>query len=180
MDINPHDINLKIVITGPESTGKSTLSKILAQEFKTIWLPEYAREYLAKIQRPYHQQDLTEIALGQHAREKEIAQSSKLAFIDTSFEVLKVWSEWKYGVCDQILIDLFNKERADLYLLMYPDIAWEDDPLRENPDDRKTLFEIYETLLQSTGVAYCVIKGHDESRVKNAIVAVQVFLDLHI
>ncbi|MCD4735883.1 MAG: ATP-binding protein, partial [Bacteroidales bacterium] len=90
----------RIAITGPESTGKSRLSAQLAEHFNTVWAPEYAREYLQKIQRPYTQEDLLEIAKGQkRMHEKMMKFARNILFCDTEMLVIKIWSEFKYGNC---------------------------------------------------------------------------------
>ena len=97
---------LKIVITGPESTGKSTLTKQLAAHFKVDMVNEYARTYLQNLTTEYTQSDLTEIAIGQISLEDKASKSnSKFIVCDTSLEVIKIWSEFKYGSCDPFIIN---------------------------------------------------------------------------
>ena len=159
---------IKIVVTGPESTGKSSLCQELANHFKTIWIPEFAREYLEDLGRPYEEADLTEIALGQKHNEDQVDKNG-IYFVDTSFEVLKIWSEWKYQRCSDAINALFEENQVDLYLLLYPDLPWQHEPLRENPDDRLQLFEIYRNLLSSNNLPFEIIKGSGSERVENAI-----------
>ena len=160
--------SIKIVVTGPESAGKSSLCRALATHFSTIWVPEFARAYLENIHRPYEESDLTEIATGQKRKEDEV-EKKNIYFVDTSFEVLKIWSEWKYGRSSEKINSLFEGNQVDLYLLTYPDLPWQDDPLRENPDDRLQLFEIYQNLLLSNKLPFEIIKGSGLMRAKNAI-----------
>ncbi|MFY0628146.1 MAG: ATP-binding protein [Reichenbachiella sp.] len=169
---------MKIVVTGPESTGKSTLSKSLAKTFNSKWLPEYAREYLENIDRAYEEKDLLLIAQGQYERQNKISKDELPIFFDTSFEVLKIWSEWKYGHCHNEIKHLFLSEKPDLYLLMKPDLPWEEDELRETPNSRNELFDIYEQLIQATGIQYYIISGEGNQRLSKAIRKVRTTLNL--
>ena len=109
----------KVVITGPESTGKSTITRQLANFFNIDMVKEHSRSYLEKLERPYVQNDLTAIAKGQIAIEDEVSKAgSKFIICDTSLEVIKIWSEFKYDSCDSFIIDEVNNRLPDLYLLM--------------------------------------------------------------
>jgi NadR type nicotinamide-nucleotide adenylyltransferase len=164
---------IKIVITGPESTGKSTLAKKLSVHFDAPWLPEYAREYLENLNRDYVQADLLEIALGQSLSEKKaLKKRPALLLADTSFEVIKIWSEWKFNECHTHINKLLNEQSADLYLLLYPDVEWQHDPLREHPNQRLQLFQKYEQLLIENNCFFNVIKGTGINRFKNATKAI--------
>ncbi|MEO9966613.1 MAG: ATP-binding protein [Reichenbachiella sp.] len=163
----------KIIITGPECTGKSTLSRQLSEYFEQPWLPEYARTYLSQLDRPYQQEDLLEIAKGQIECENTLlGENHNQVFMDTSLEVIKIWSEWKYRHCDNHIVDSLKARKADFYLLLSPDMSWEQDPLRENPDDRELLFDIYKQELESLGCPYEVISGLGLLRTRRAIKAI--------
>jgi NadR type nicotinamide-nucleotide adenylyltransferase len=160
---------LKVVITGPESTGKSTLAKQLADCFNVDMVKEYARTYLEKLDRPYEQSDLTAIAKGQIMLEDNaLANNSRMIICDTSLEVIKIWSDFKYHSCDPFISDSYYKRKPHFYLLMTPDLPWQPDPLRENPFDRDELFEIYQKELISTGTPFYEILGNGEERLKMA------------
>ncbi len=160
----------RIAITGPESTGKSTLASDLAKYYKTVWVPEYAREYLEKINRPYQYEDIVEIAKGQLIHEDSFIQRAKKILIsDTELLVTKVWSEYKYGKCDSWIIDELQKPRYDLYLLTDIDIPWEYDPLREHPETRTQLFNIYHKEIKKQGIPFIVISGPRERRLQKAV-----------
>jgi len=166
----------KITITGPESSGKTTLARQLAKAFDTLWAPEYAREYIDQLDRPYREADLLEIARRQVAREDEFAEKSgELLFCDTSLEVIKIWSEYRYGRCHPWILEQLEKRQPDLYLLCAPDLPWEYDPQRENPDDRDALFDIYRKEL--VGKKLIEIRGDSEDRTQKAIEAVQSLCD---
>lgn len=167
----------KVVVIGPECTGKSELSQYLADEFNTVWVREYAREYLDALERPYNITDLTLIANGQLQSEDQMAQrANKLLICDTDLHVIKIWSIFKYGYCDPSILDAISKRKYDLYLLTYIDIPWAYDPLREHPDQRETLFDIYVQELQNQPVPFTIIKGSREERRKSAKQAVTALM----
>lgn len=165
----------KIVVLGPESTGKSTLSQKLAAHYNTVWTPEYAREYIENLSRPYEQHDLLAIARGQLQLEDEKAQqASDLLICDTDLYVIKVWSEHKYGQCDPQILEQIASRRYDLYLLTYIDIPWENDPQREYPDPqmREYFYRIYRDIVMNSGVPWADIRGSYAEREAKAIAAV--------
>lgn len=170
----------KVVVIGPECTGKSALSEFLANHFKTEWVPEYARGYLDNLVRPYSQHDLTTIAHGQlRLEDKSMLHSNKVMICDTNLYVLKVWSEFKYGNCDPEILDLIRKRKYDLYLLTYIDIPWEADPLREHPHKRQQLHDIYLSEMKNQSVPFVEIKGDRSTRQQTAITAVNNLLNLN-
>ena len=162
---------VKVVITGPESSGKTKLAELLAEHYQAPWVPEYSRDYLLELDRKYREEDLLTIAQGQVAREDEFAQKRpELLLCDTSIVVLKVWSEYVYYRCHPWILQQIELRPVDLYLLCFPDVPWEPDPLRENPLDRDVLFDMYQQSL--TGKPTVVIRGDYPKRIakaKNAI-----------
>jgi len=168
----------KVVIIGPESTGKSTLSEQLAKHYNTSWVPEYAREYLVQHGTEYTYDDLLTIAKGQVALEESYinraSPSSKLLFIDTDQYVMKVWCEFVFGKCHQWVLDQITKRKYDLYLLCNIDLPWIHDPLREYPDlaPRLELYAIYKNLLTNQSVPWVEISGNYDDRLQKAIQAV--------
>jgi NadR type nicotinamide-nucleotide adenylyltransferase len=167
----------KVVIIGPECTGKSALSEYLAEHFKTDWVREFARGYLDNLPRPYEQFDLLNIAHGQIRIEDAWERDANdLLFCDTNLYVIKVWSEFKYGSCDPAILDIISKRKYDLYLLTYVDIPWEEDPLREHPDKREKLYQIYLSEMKNQPVPFVEIKGERDERRKTAVEAVNRLL----
>jgi NadR type nicotinamide-nucleotide adenylyltransferase len=167
----------KIAITGPESTGKSVLSQQLAAHYHTVWVPEYAREYLAFIGRPYVESDILEIAKGQLKNEKTaLSAADSFLFCDTELIVTSIWSEVKYHRCDPWISENIKENPYDLYLLCNIDLPWEYDPLREHPGQRQFLFDYYTRELENTGRPFRVVSGFGIERLNNAILMIdQIF-----
>jgi NadR type nicotinamide-nucleotide adenylyltransferase len=167
----------KVAVIGPECTGKSALSQYLAGYFTTDWVPEYARGYVGNLVRPYIESDLLSIAHGQMRVEDEFARGdSSILFCDTNLYVIKVWSEFVFGSCHPEILDEIKNRKYDLYLLTYVDIPWESDPLREHPDRREELYQIYLNEMKNQPVPFVEIKGDREARQKTAVDAVQQLL----
>jgi len=168
----------KVVILGPECTGKSELSEFLAQEFNTVWVKEYARSYINNLQRPYGPEDLPVIARGQIALENDlVSKAHKVLISDTDLYVIKVWSTFKYGYCDPEILDSIATRKYDLYLLTYIDIPWVPDPLREHPDQRELLYSLYLQEMKNQPVPFIEIKGSREERRKLAVAHVKKLLE---
>ncbi len=176
----------KIVIIGPESTGKSSLCKQLAAHYQTVWVEEYAREYLLKNGTTYTFENLLEIAKGQVASEEsgvrswEAANRSKAGnlkseiFIDTDMYVMKVWCEFVFEKCHHWILNRIAERKYDLYLLCNIDLPWVKDKLREYPDliSRKKLYHYYKDILVNQNVPWVDISGNYEQRLEKAISAV--------
>ena len=173
MQVGKHN-TFKIVLTGPESSGKTVLSRALAAYFKTAWVPEFARSYLAHLGRPYQQEDLHTIGKGQYAWETwYLQQKQALLVCDTDWTVLQVWEHFRFGMPKndnwQWAKGYSEPQVADLYLLCVPDFPWQPDPLRENAKERQVLFEWYERLLQTSGATYRTVNGSHKNRLETAI-----------
>ena len=178
----------KIVAIGPESTGKSTLSESLARHFGTRWVREYAREYLEKKGMQYGLADLSTIAGGQLALEEKMlatgdlpvaaGKRNPLLFLDTDLQVIKVWSEFVFGQCEEWILRQIAIREYDLYLLCDTDLPWSDDPLREYPDlpTRRRLYHIYRDLLINQGTPWVDISGDYDQRLRKAVDAVEQML----
>jgi len=166
----------KIVIIGPESTGKSTLSKDLADKYNTYWVPEYAREYLLTYGPKYDYNDLKKITEGQLKIEDEIAQKAisdhkKFIFIDTNMEVIRTWSEFVFNRCESRVLNEIVNRSYDYYLLCNTDLPWVKDELREYPDERTRvrLYHHYKDSMINQHVPWSVIWGNNENRLAVAV-----------
>lgn len=170
----------KLVIIGPESTGKSTLSEQLAVHYQTRWVPEYAREYLTNLDRPYDYDDLLIIAHRQLEQEDRIsaACTEPVLFVDTDMYVMKVWCEFVFGKCHSFILDQIVKRHYDGYLLCDTDLPWVADALREYPDleNRKRLFHMYHDLLINQARPWSLIRGDYNERFQKGIRATEEIL----
>jgi NadR type nicotinamide-nucleotide adenylyltransferase len=176
----------KIVIIGPESTGKSTLSQQLAAHYNTMWCPEYAREYLLKKGMTYTYDDLLTIAKGQIKLEEKYMRmtgqqstaNGQLLFVDTNMYVMKVWCEFVFGKCHQFILDQIAERKYDLYLLCNIDLPWIKDELREYPElePRQRLYKIYKDIMVNQPIPWVEISGNYDERLQRAIIAVDVLL----
>ena len=161
----------RVVVTGPESTGKTTLSKHLSEHFQCSHVVEFARNYLNGLNRPYEQSDLLLMAKGQLNSELGFLKQGNLLIEDTDLLTFKIWSEFKYGECDEWIVSQLKNNLPDLYLICYPDLTWEYDPLRENPEDGLELFDIYKEEIEKLGVPFRIIKGEGEKRINKGVLA---------
>ena len=167
----------KIAIVGPESTGKSTISPMLAEHYETVWVPEYAREYCEKLSAPCTWEDEINMFRGQLELEKELLpKANKILICDTTFITVKIWSDQMFGKAPQEVLDELPKHPYDFYLLMNIDLPWEDDPLRDFPNMREHFMEVWHRELQELGANYTVISGQAEERLQNAVRAIDHFL----
>ena len=156
---------LKIIVTGPESSGKTTLCKALSEHYNLPFTKEFAREYLTDLGKNYLQEDLLEIAKGQLENEQLINNNQQISLHDTDLITLKIWSNYKYGNCNNWILEQIEKQKVEnrFYLLCKPDLKWDYDPLRENPTNRNELLEIYKQELEKLGHKFLIIKGEDRN-----------------
>ena len=169
---------IRIAITGPESTAKSTLTKELAAHFNGAFYSEYAREYFETHSTHYAIGDIENIARKQVEQYQESFKlPNRIVFFDTWLIITKVWFEWVFHSTPQWLDEKIDALPIDLYLLCLPDIPWEPDPLRENGGEhRLQLFDAYKNELVKRNLNYAEIGGFGADRVQNAIHAVESFL----
>ncbi len=162
----------KIVILGPESTGKTTLAKFLANHYKTKYLPEYARYYVQKLNRNYNYKDVCYIYHKQLELETKIMQDNQtsIVFIDTDLIIIKIWFDVVFKKMPISLHKNIFIHKSFLYLLCFPDLAWKKDKVRENGGEmRNILFDKYKTELEYYNCNYKIISGTGDKRFQNAI-----------
>ena len=168
---------IKIAIVGPESTGKSTMSAYLARHYHTIWVPEFARDYCAKLTGPATMEDEVNMFYGQIALEKEMAPgANKILICDTTFITIKIWSDAFFGYTPQVVLDELPKHNYDLYLLLDIDLPWQDDPLRDFPNQREHFMEVWHKELKALNARYITISGTGDERYQRAVAAIDGFL----
>lgn len=166
----------RISVVGPESSGKTTLSRQLAEHFRGAWLPEFARSYLDG-KKEYGRDDLLHILAGQQEQERIAVQAladgsaaeKPWLFLDTCPLVIRIWSEVRFGYCNLPVLDALAEHTPDLYILCQPDLRWEEDPLREHPDphDRQRLFHFYQESLIQQPVPWIRAVGEGPQRWKD-------------
>lgn len=178
----------KIVVIGPESTGKSTLCEQLAAHYASTWVKEYAREYLITNGTDYTYENLLDIAKGQLAAEDRAVEQLLLTpgsnglplFIDTDMVVMKVWGEYVFQQCHHWVLNRIVERKYDLYLLCNIDLPWVKDELREYPDlvTREKLYCYYKDAMVNQHVPWVDISGDYTARFQKAISAVDHCLSL--
>lgn len=171
----------KIVVTGPESTGKTVMAEALAAALSVAWIPEFARSYVAHLGRPYTRSDLKMIGLGQKNWEEWYiqritpSQDRQILVFDTDWTVLQIWEQYRFQPIDGYEWKKGYGEAgpADLYLLCSPDFSWQPDPLREHPGERDILFQLYENLLRDCRAQFTTLAGSHEARLQTALAAIR-------
>lgn len=177
----------RVVILGPESTGKSTLCGQLAAHYNTVWVKEYAREYLLKNGTSYTFENLLDIAKGQLENEELTinhwmlngsTSSDQPVFIDTDMYVMKVWCEFVFEKCHHWILNRIVERKYDLYLFCNIDLPWIKDELREYPDlrSRERLYQHYKDILVNQHIPWVDISGGYEVRLQKAITAINAII----
>lgn len=169
----------RIVIIGPESTGKTELAQYLANQFNTVYLPEYAREYIEKLSHHYTYDDVLTIAKKQIKLEKEYAlKANRILFFDTYLIITKVWFQVVFKKVPDWLDEEIRKSNIDLFLLCNTDLPWVPDKVRENGGMmREKLFEMYKSEINDYGFTYEVVFGTGNKRFDNALKIVNKYFD---
>ncbi|MFM9826062.1 DUF4301 family protein [Flavobacterium sp.] len=171
---------VRVALFGPESTGKTTLAKQLAEHFETAWVPEYARDYLQgkldKNAQICNADDMLPIALGQIKLENDnLSIANKYLFCDTNVMVTKVFSEVNYGFCDPLLNEVAQKHEYDLFLLTDIDVPWEEDVLRNSVENRESVFSVFKQTLIENKKPFISISGDTNFRINKAIALIDDF-----
>ena len=162
----PFSAPLLVVLTGPESSGKTTLCQLLAAEYGTTWVPEQARGYLTARGGAYVEEDLVQIAKQQLRVQAVRARRAKgYLFADTGMLVLKIWSLVRYGRVAPFIETALHERPPAACILCRPDMPWEPDPLREHPSEREGLYELYRAYLMELHTPFVEVSGQPQERV---------------
>ena len=169
-----------VVVTGPESVGKTTLCRALSAHYRGAWEPEYARTYLESIPRHYTYDDVEHIARIQYLMllDYRYKNDGQYVFFDTYLIITKIWFQKVYGLVPQWIDGAILGSMIDFALLLEPDVPWEADPLRENgaAEQRRHLFNLYKQELEYFKIPYSIVGGNGEQRVKNSVNGIESFL----
>jgi len=167
--INVDATDITVCLTGPESSGKTTLAKQLAEELAVPLVEEVARDYLSG-RLDYTSEDVLQIAEMQIAQEKALrAVTRGLLICDTDISVIQIWWQEKYGDLVAEVEAALAARSPRVYLLLQPDLPWQPDPLRENPDDQERLFDRYVAMLEDSGFPFRVVSGQGNARIRSAL-----------
>lgn len=170
-DISEQRKTTVVVLTGPESVGKSTLGKQLSSHFCAPILPEYARTYTEQLTREYTLQDVEHIAKYQiQAEEKALKNNPSILLLDTDLIITKVWFELVYGVVPNFVEDALQNTKNRFHLLLDTSPSWVADSVRENGGEKRDmLFRLYQKELEHYQIPYSIVTGMHQNRVENAI-----------
>lgn len=168
---------VRIVLTGPECTGKTTLAAALAARFDAPWVPEAARRYVEQVRADLSAETVEPIAqLAMHLQDAALVTQPPLLFLDTDLVSTVVYARHYYGHCPRWIEDEAHARRADLYLLGTPDLPWTADGVRDRPSARETLFAAFRDALEAIGARVTVLRGEGEARTARAVQAVEGLL----
>jgi NadR type nicotinamide-nucleotide adenylyltransferase len=169
---------IRVVVTGSECTGKSTLAQALADHYRAVWVPEYARRFvLAKGSAPEYE-DVEAIARGQIALEDEsLAEASDLLVQDTDLLSTVVYSRHYYGDCPDWIVSALSERVPDLFLLAGIDVPWvADGDQRDRGDRREEMQALFRSALTDLGSPFIEIKGDRDERIKSATLVIDALL----
>ena len=170
----------RIVLTGAECTGKSTLAQALSCHYSEPWTSEFVRSYVDQLDRELIQADLEEIFCGQIAAEDAgWAKSKRFVIHDTNLLSSIIYANHYFETSSDWVNEVFLKRDYTLYLLCSPDgIEWEDDSgQRDSPSARKKLHSMFKDSLEKLKLPYLQLNGDEPLRLSKAIKAIDELLD---
>ncbi len=166
----------RVVVTGSECTGKTTLAQTLARRFAAPWVPEYSRAY-AEARAELGPQDVEPIARGHLAAEERAAiTATRLLVLDADLVSTVVYARHYYGDCPQWIAGAATERRGDLYLFAHPDVPWIADGIRDRPDRREEIHALFAAELERLAAAVVPVRGDWAAREATAIAAVERLL----
>lgn len=169
---------MRIVLTGAESSAKSTLTRQLGERLHLPFALEFARFYLEEHGPEYDYDLLRKIArLHREYQREQIPPSAPVGIFDTDLINYKIWAEEVFGQCPPEIIEAIEQESSHVYLLCAPDLPWEPDPLRENPTDRDRLFELHRAEIERLGRPYEIVRGTGDERIACAEAALRKLIE---
>ena len=168
---------VRVCVTGPESTGKTTLARRLAERFHTEWVPEGSRVYAERIGRPLVAADVGPIArehlmLADAAEELARRDGATLLVLDTDLLSTVVYARHYYGRSPRWVEREERARRASLYLLSEVDVPWLPDGIRDRPENREAMFASFREALERRKAKFVVVRGDWEARWQIAVDAV--------
>lgn len=168
----------RVVLTGSECTGKTTLTADLARHYDAVWVPEYARSYAAWKDAPLDMGDVEPIAQGQIAlQDAALMRARRLLLLDTDLLSTAVYARHYYGQCPDWVTQAVLARRADLYLLCHIDVPWAADPQRDRPHEREQIQDLFDEALQARQFPVVRIRGNWRDRFDAARTAIDALLD---
>lgn len=169
--------HLRVCVTGPECTGKTTLAAQIASRYDTVWVPEYAREYALAVARPLTAADVEPIGRGQVANEgRLIAGAKRMIVFDTDLISTIVYARYYYGRVPEWIEREARARKSDLYLLLDIDVPYVRDAARDPASDRVAHFELFQRALGEHGADVVLIRGGWEERREGAVGAIERLL----
>lgn len=165
---------VRIVLTGSESVGKTTLASQLAAHYGVLCVPEFVRGYAERKGAPLTVHDVDPIARGQVALEDEYLQRAReaghpLVVHDTDLLSTVTYSHHYYGECPAFVEQLAVARRPDRYLLLDIDVPWVADGVRDRGEQRHAVQTLFTDTLTRLGAPVTVVQGAWEDRVQAAI-----------
>lgn len=179
METPARKANKIVILTGPESTAKSTIAFALMNKLGGVYVEEHARNYIAGLKRKYTSKDVLEIANWQRREMEKCRQSvePKIWFVDTYLIITKVWLKWLFKTYPEWIDDEIAGTKDCLYLLCSPDIVWTPDIVRENGGaNRLKLFDEYKAELEKYKLNFKIVTGSGDDRVENALTFVKEYI----